>query len=143
MLSSPAVSSVLFACSENAVRSPMAEALMKRHVGYSIFVDSVGVRKSELNGFAFSVMQEWDIDLSQFRSKTFQDLLDHYIDLIITLSPEAHHHALELTRNIACQVEFWPTFDPTSIIGPREVQLQAFRDVRDQLWQKIITKFPL
>ena len=134
--------SVLFACTQNAIRSPMAEAILKHFQGHRIFVDSVGVRIGELDPFAVSVMEELGIDLSRHRPKSFDDLEDDSFDLVVTLSPEAHHRAIEMTRTTAFDVEFWNTFDPTLIEGNRETRLAAFRQVRDSLMNKIQERFP-
>ncbi len=141
MLAQP--SSVLFACTMNSIRSPMAEAICKHYCGHSFYVDSVGVQSGqEIDGFAVAVMEEIGIDLKRHHPKTFTDLADDSYDLIITLSPEAHHHALDLTRHMACEVEFWNTFDPTLIEGSREDRLNAYRQVRDFLIEKILERFP-
>ncbi|WNK01059.1 arsenate reductase ArsC [Thalassospiraceae bacterium LMO-JJ14] len=137
-------SAVLFACTMNSVRSPMAEAIMKFLHGHRVFVDSAGVRSKDIDGFAVAVMDEIGIDLSRHHAKTFDDLEDDYFDIVITLSPEAQHRAIELTRVMACDVEFWNTMDPSLIESEdREVVLQAYRDVRDQLMQRIKDRFPL
>ena len=133
---------VLFACSENALRSPMAESILKHLHGHRIYVDSVGVRAGELEGFAVEVLYEIGIDLSRHRSKSFDDLEDEYYDLIITLSPEAQHRAVELTRTMAVDLEFWHTFDPSIVEGNRETCLAAYRQVRDQLLERIRGRFP-
>ncbi|HWK46163.1 MAG TPA: low molecular weight phosphatase family protein [Stellaceae bacterium] len=135
-------SSVLFACSHNAVRSPMAEALLKHLRGHRIYVDSVGVRIEPVDPFAVVVVGELGLDLSHHRPKTFDQLEDAYFDLIISLSPEAQHRAVEMTRTMACEVEFWPTFDPTIIEGTRETKLAAYREVRDGLMRRIEERFP-
>ncbi len=132
---------VLFCCSLNSVRSPMAEALMKHLFGSKVYIDSVGVRSGELDNFAVAVMDEIGIDLTRHRPKIFEDLEDDSFDLIISLSPEAQHSAVEMTRTMACEVEFWNTFDPTIIEGSRETRLDAFRDVRDRLMQRIKQRF--
>jgi protein-tyrosine-phosphatase len=134
---------VLFACSLNAVRSPMAEGLLKHLLGHRIYVDSVGVRAAEINPFAVSVMEEIGIDLSKHRPKAFDGLEDTSYDLIITLSPEAQHQAVELTRTMACEVEYWPTFDPTIVEGSRETCLAAYREVREGLQRHIEDRFAL
>ena len=134
---------VLFACTMNAVRSPMAEALLKHLLGHRVYVDSVGVRKGEIDPFAVEVMDEIGIDLSKHRPKTFDDLEDTSYDLIISLSPEAQHKAVEMTRTMACEVEFWNTFDPTMVEGSREARLEAFRQVRDFLKRQIEKRFAL
>jgi protein-tyrosine-phosphatase len=134
--------SVLFCCTMNALRSPMAEAMLKLLHGRQVFVDSVGVRVGELDGFAIAVMDEIGIDISRHRGKSFDDLEDTSFDLIISLSPEAHHRALELTRTMACEVEFWNTFDPSVVEGSREVRLEAYREVRDLLMRRIRGRFP-
>ncbi len=134
---------VLFACTMNSVRSPMGEALLKHLLGHRIYVDSVGVRSKEIDPFAVEVMDEIGIDLARHKPKSFDDLEDTSFDLIISLSPEAQHQAVELTRTMACDVEFWNTFDPSLVEGNREARLQAYRDVRDQLKKRIEERFTL
>ena len=134
---------VLFACSHNSVRSPMAEGLLKHLLGHRIYVDSVGVRPKEPDGFMIEVMDELGIDLSRHRPKSFEDLEDSSYDLIISLSPEAQHNAVEMTRTMACDVEFWNTMDPSIVEGTREQRLDAYRQVRDQLRRRIEARFPL
>lgn len=139
-----AVSSVLFTCTYNMIRSPMAAALMRFYHGQRIYVDSAGVRLGEgVDPFACAVMDEEGIDIKKHRPKTFDDLEDSNFDLIVTLSPEAHHRAMELTRTMACEVEFWNTFDPTVVTGNRETMLEAYRQVRDSLENRIMARFPL
>ena len=133
--------SVLFACNYNSVRSPMAEGLAKHLFGDVIYVDSAGVRQGGVDGFAIAVMAEIDVDISQHSSKTFDDLDDTSFDLVISLTPEAQHKAVELTRTMAVELEYWPSLDPTSIDGSREVVMAAFRQVRDQLLQRIKVRF--
>jgi protein-tyrosine-phosphatase len=135
-------SAVLFACTMNSVRSPMAEGLLKHLLGHVIYVDSAGARSSEIDGFAVEVMDEIGIDISKHKAKTFDDLEDSSFDTVISLSPEAQHKAVEMTRVMACEVEFWNTFDPTIIEGNRETRLDAYRQVRDQLMTKIKERFP-
>ena len=134
--------SVLFACTTNAVRSPMAEALMKSLFGHLVYIDSAGVRREEINPFAVAVMDEIGIDLSRHRSKTIEDLEDTSFDLVVSLSPQAQHHAVELTRTMACEVVYWNTFDATVVVGNRETRLAAFREVRGGLLDRIKRRFP-
>jgi len=137
-------SAVLFACTMNSVRSPMAESILKFLHGTRIYVDSVGVRTIDVDGFAVAVMDEIGIDLSRHNAKTFDDLDDSYYDLVIPLSPQAQHRAVEMTRVMACEIEFWNTFDPSMIeTDDRERRLEAYRQVRDQLMQRIKQRFPL
>ncbi|MFY8039563.1 MAG: low molecular weight phosphatase family protein [Bosea sp. (in: a-proteobacteria)] len=127
-------------CAQNAVRSPMAEGLAKHFFGRSLYVQSAGVRKSEADGFMVAVMDEMGIDESRHRPRTIDELEEWEglnFDLIITLSPEAHHKALGLTRTIAAEVEYWPTADPTIVQGSREQMLEAYREVRDGLAKRI------
>ncbi len=135
--------SVLFCCTLNALRSPMAEGIFKRLHNRRVFVDSVGVRAGDLDPFAVAVMDEIGIDISRHRCKTFDNLDDTSFDLIISLSPEAHHSALEMTRTMACEVEFWNTFDPSIVEGSRETRLDAYREVRDTLMRRIRERFPI
>ncbi len=139
---------VLFACTSNVIRSPMAEALLKHLHGNRIYVQSAGIRHGEADPFVAEVMDEIGIDLGKHKPKTFDDMESDYdeetesFDLVISLSPEAHHRALEMTRNAAVEVEFWNTFDPSVIQGSREQVLDAYRSVRDELFRKIRARFP-
>lgn len=135
---------VLFACNLNRVRSPMAEGLMKRLFGSRVFVDSCGLRAQDdglPDPFALSAMDEMGIDLTDHRPKRFDDLEDQSFDLVISLTPEAHHRAVELTRRRAVEAEFWPTLDPTLAGGSRETVLDAYRAVRDALEARIRARF--
>ncbi len=135
---------VLFACGLNSVRSPVAAGLFAQMFGRTIYVGSAGVRKGELDPFAVAVMAEIGIDISRHKPITFEELEDLEglnFDLIITLSPEAHHRALELTRTSAVDVEYWPTPDPTDVEGSREQRLDAYRAVRDQLLEHLRQRF--
>lgn len=136
-------SAVLFACTMNTIRSPMAAAVLRQLHGTRIYVDSAGVRCGEPDGFTIAVMSEAGIDLSCHRPKTFDDLQDDSFDLVISLSPEAQHRAVELTRTVACDVEFWNTFDPSILDGSRAMRLDAYRRVRDELTARIRRRFPL
>jgi protein-tyrosine-phosphatase len=135
---------VLFACGLNAVRSPMAAALLKQMLGRSLYIASAGVRKGELDPFASAAMEEIGLDIHAHGPITFEELEDLEglnFDLIVTLSPEAHHKALELTCRLPVEVEYWPTADPTAIDGNREQRLDAYRAVRDALMTKIRERF--
>lgn len=135
---------VLFACGLNSVRSPMAVGLFRQIIGPASYVSSAGVRKDELDPFAIAALDEVGIDISRHRPTTFEELEDWEglnFDLIVTLSPEAHHKALELTRTIAAEVEYWPTPDPTAVEGTREQRLAAYREVREQLTEHIKKRF--
>jgi protein-tyrosine-phosphatase len=135
---------VLFACGLNAVRSPIAAALFGQIFGRAVYVGSAGVRKGELDPFAVAVMAEIGLDISRHKPVTFEEL-DEWeglnFDLIVTLAPEAHHRALEVTRTSAVDVEYWPIADPTAVEGSREQQLEAYRQVRDQLLARIRARF--
>jgi len=134
---------VLFACSRNAVRSPMAAAILKHLAGKRIFVDSAGVRPGEPDPFAIAVMEEMGVDMSRHEPASIGELHDLSFDLIVTLAPEAQHKALELAHRYAIDVEYWPTPDPTLASGSREQILDAYRDVGDRLFTKIKQRFPL
>ena len=129
--------SVLFACDHNAVRSPMAEGLLKQRHGARVYVDSVGVRAAEVDPFAVAAMAEVGVDMSRHRAKTFDDLLDTSFDYIVSLSPAAQHKAVELTRTMACDLLFWHTLDATAVRGNRDAILDAYRGVRDSIRARI------
>ncbi len=137
------VQSVLFVCAWNSVRSPMAESIARHYFGKSIYVQSAGVRKGEADPFMTAVLDEIGIDARKHRPRTLGELEEWEglnFDLIISLSPEAHHAALELTRTMAAEVEYWPTPDPTLVQGTREQVMDAYRNVRDGLSYRIRLK---
>jgi protein-tyrosine-phosphatase len=136
---------VLFACNFNRVRSPMAEALMKLSFGNRVYVDSVGLKQeegeAEVDPFAAAVIDELGGDLAGFHPKTFDELEDDSFDVVVSLTPEAQHRAVELARDRAVDIEYWPIFDPTLAEGSREKRLEAYRQVRDELARRITERF--
>jgi protein-tyrosine-phosphatase len=128
---------VLFMCGWNAIRSPMAEAIAKRLLAPDIYVQSAGVRSGERDPFVDAVLDEVGLSIGRHQPRTLGELEDDYFDLIVTLTPEAHHAALELTRSNAVDVVYWPTMDPTAATGSRDQMLDAYREVRDHLWRLI------
>jgi protein-tyrosine-phosphatase len=137
--------SVLFACTLNAVRSPMAAGILSHLMGPNVRISSAGVRAGLPDPFAMAVMNELGIDVSEHEPRSFRDLGDETFDLIVTLSPDAHHHALELTRAMAVKVEYWPTLDVTATAGglPRKEVVKRYRQVRDELFERIKVRFRL
>ncbi len=135
---------VLFLCGQNSIRSPMAAAIAKHYFGKSIYVTSAGVRKGEVDPFVTAVMEEIGIDLTKHKPTTVEEREDDEglsFDLAVSLSPQAHHRALELTRKLPIAVEYWPTADPTVAEGSRDQKLEAYRAVRDDLVKKIKQRF--
>lgn len=129
--------SVLFACTLNTVRSPMAEAIARHYFGREIYFASAGLKRGELDPFAIAAMEEIGVDLTRHKPHTFEELEDSNFDLIVTLSPEAHHKALEFARAMAVDVVYWPTPDATAAQGSRDAILDAYRDVRERLTARI------
>ncbi|MCA1369380.1 low molecular weight phosphatase family protein [Ensifer aridi] len=125
--------SVLFMCGMNAIRSPMAEALARAALPKGTYVASAGVRHGERDPFVDVVLEEIGLTLGRHQPRTLDELEDDYFDIIVTLAPEAHHVALELTRSMAVDVVYWPTPDPTVATGTREQIVAAYRAVRDHL----------
>jgi protein-tyrosine-phosphatase len=135
---------VLFACGQNSIRSVMAESLLAHMFPKAMYVKSAGLKKGELDPFVVAVMAELGQDVSKHKPTTFEELDDWEglnFDLMITLSPEAHHKALELTRTNAADVEYWPTQDPSGTEGNREQKLAAYREVMDGLLLRIRKRF--
>lgn len=133
---------VLFACNVNSVRSPMAEALVKLLYGFDIYVDSCGVApKPDLDPFVIEVIDELGGDLSHHRPKAFADLTDTSFDLVVSLTPEAHHQALDMASGRAMEALYWPTPDPTLATGSRDQILDAYRQARDHLKARIQAQF--
>lgn len=133
--------SVLFLCNHNVIRSPMAEALLKRHLGTRTFVDSAGIRTGTVDPFVAAVMKERDFDLSRHRPKSLDDLEDGWFDLVIALSPEAHTAALNTDALQTDHVLYWQAADPTLVQGSREQVLDAYRGVRDRIAAQVALHF--
>ena len=140
-MSTPLPGSVLFACSQNSVRSPMAEAMAKRLYGQTSYIDSVGVRASDVDAFAVTVLDEIGVDVHRHHAKTFGDVDPASFDLIVSLSPEAHHQALAFTGATAVEVEYWPIPDPSAVEGSRETRLESYRRTRDIILARLKTRF--
>jgi protein-tyrosine-phosphatase len=142
MTASPRPHSILFACTLNAVRSPMAEGLARAILGQTIYVDSAGLSTASLDAFAVAAMAEIGIDIADHNTQGFDDIAVDEFDVIVALSPEAHEKAKALTRHTSVAVEYWPTDDPTAEGGgSRENRLAAYRAVRDRLRQRIRDRF--
>lgn len=134
--------SVLFACTWNAVRSPMAAGIMKSLFARRLRIDSVGVQRGGvLDPFAVFVMEEIGIDIGGHRPRTFADLSDASFDLVVSLSPEAQHKAIDMAGASGCEVAFWHTLDPGVVEGNRETRLFAYREVRDGLKARLLARF--
>lgn len=132
---------VLFACGQNCIRSPMAEAMMRHLYGRHVYVASCGVIKGERDPFVEAVLDELGIDMGDFEPQTFEELEDSNFDLVISLSPRAHHKAMEMTRTMALDVEYWPTLDPSVATGSREQILNSYRSVRDATLKRLKERF--
>ncbi len=143
----PLPQSVLFCCDHNAVRSPMAEGIMKKFYGTGTYVQSVGVKGDlEIDGFAIAVCQELGVELSRHRARSFDQLEEwgdalSSFDLIVALSPASREMAHQLTRIYHLDVEYWPIMDPSGIAEGREAKLVAYRQARDQIAENLVSRW--
>lgn len=134
-------SAVLFICTQNAIRSPMAAAIMHNLFGHKIYVASAGIEAGDPDPFVGLVMDEIGLDLTRHRPHSVEDLADAGFDLAITLSPEAQAYATEMAKTMAIDVEHWPTPDPSSAQGSRSQILDSYRAVREALKARIAKRF--
>ena len=134
-------SAVLFACTMNAIRSPMAAAIMHHHFGHKIYVASCGIAAGDPDPFVGMIMDEIGIDLKKHRPHSFEDLEDSAFDLLVTLSPEAKSRADQMSRTMAIEVENWMIADPSTTQGSREQILGAYRTVRDDIVRRVLERF--
>jgi len=138
---------VLFCCDHNAVRSPMAEAMMKKFYGQRAYVQSAGVKNDmEIDGFSIAVCAELGIELARHRARSFEEMQNlgddlGQFDLIIALSSASQHAALDLTRSYHLEVEYWPIIDPTALGEGRDAKLSAYRQARDQIKTRMLDRF--
>ncbi|MEL6566622.1 MAG: low molecular weight phosphatase family protein [Pseudomonadota bacterium] len=143
----PLPSSVLFCCDHNAVRSPMAEGIMKKFYGTGTYVQSAGVKNDlEIDGFSIAVCQELGVELSRHRSRSFDEMEDWgddlgSFDLVVALSPASQRRALDLTRVYSLEVEYWPILDPTGLGETREAKLASYRNARDQIVERLVARW--
>ncbi|MCO7725306.1 MULTISPECIES: low molecular weight phosphatase family protein [Brucella/Ochrobactrum group] len=133
--------SLLFVCGKNAIRSPIAELLARKALPPNIYVASAGVKRGERDPFVDAVLQEEGLSLDNRQPRGLEELADGYFDLIVTLTPLAHHTVLERMRGFSVDVEYWPTPDPTLVTGSRSQIMAAYRDVRDRLKRQIMLRF--
>ena len=139
--------SVLFCCDHNAVRSPMAEGIMKKFYGTGTYVQSAGVTNDmEIDGFSIAVCQEMNVELSRHRSRSFDEMENWgddlgSFDLVVALSPASQRRALELTRFFSLEVEYWPILDPTGLGETRDAKLVSYRQARDQIKERLLNRF--
>jgi len=136
---------ILFACNLNRVRSPMAAGLMRRLFGARVFVDSCGLGctgEEVPDPFAVASMDEIGVDITRHVAKSFEDLEDASFDVVVSLTPEAHHRAVEFGRRRSVDIVYWPTMDPTLVSGSRDTMMDAYRAVRDGLELRILDRFP-
>ena len=131
LLAKKGIGAILFACNINAVRSAMAEAMIKATYPGKIFADSCGVSPGNPDGFAIAVMEEIGINMNTHQPKSFDDLDSAFYDVIVSFSPEAHEAAVALTRSIDCETLYWPVDNLANLTGPRDERLRAYRHVRD------------
>ena len=134
--------SVLFCCTMNEIRSPMAEGMMKRFHGTQVFVDSAGLRQGGLDPLMVEVMGEIGVDMSRHKPKMFENLNDDSFDVAIALSPEALEEVKEKMRYSNCDIRLWNITDPSLTEGSRDARLAAYRATRDQIQHKIFDLFP-
>ncbi len=133
----PHPTSILFVCGKNSIRSPMAEMLARKLLPANVYIASAGVKRGERDPFVDSVLQEEGLSLNDRQPRDLEEMTDGFFDLIVTLTPLAHHTVLERMRGFSVDVEYWPTPDPTLVTGSREQILSAYRDVRDRLKRRI------
>ena len=140
-------SSVLFCCDHNAIRSPMAEGMMKKFYGRAAYVQSAGVKNDmDVDGFAIAVCDEVGVPLANHRSRSFEEMQDWgddlgQFDLIVALSPASQRMALEMTRHAHLDIEYWPIMDPPGLAEGRETKLAAYRQTRDQIEKRMLERF--
>jgi len=139
--------SILFCCDHNAVRSPMAEGMMKKFYGTDCYIQSAGVKNDlEIDGFSIAVCQELDVELARHRSRSFDEMEEWgddlgSFDLVVALSPASQRRALELTRFYHLDVEYWPILDPTGLGDNRDAKLVSYREARDQIRGKLVERW--
>ena len=133
--------SVLFVCNMNQIRSPMAEFLTKDIFGDKIYAQSAGIYAGDEDGFMQSIMEERNIDATSHEPETLEQLEDSFVDLVITLTTQAHEGTVDFFKNQPVEIEYWETENPSITLGNREAVLAAYRKTRQQLEKRIRERF--
>lgn len=127
--------SVLILCTGNSARSQMAEGILRSIAGDKFEIDSAGVAPSAVRPEAVEVMSEIGIDISQHRSKSVDEFLDRTFDYIITVCDNAKETCPVFSGE--SERIHWSFVDPADKKGSLEERLTAFRDVRDQIMDRL------
>ena len=135
------LTSILFVCNINSIRSPMAEAILKLWFNKKIFIDSCGIRNGKIDHMAIEVMAEENFDLTNHSSKLFSDLESTYFDLIITFTNEAYSEVKSQTKTQDCEIEYIDIPGASQTTGNRQQRLDSYRQVRDLLIEKLKDRF--
>jgi len=119
----------------------MAEFLVRDLYGDRIYAQSAGIHKGDEDGFMQAVMAERKIDVTTHQPEAINELEDHFVDVVITLTQQAHDATLDFFKDEAVEVEFWETVNPSLAMGRREEVLAAYRETREQLEARIKERF--
>ena len=133
--------SVLFVCTLNSIRSPMAEGLMKQRYSSDIYIQSCGLEAGEFNDLMVAVMKEKGIDMSAHSSRTLESLSDTSFDVAIAFTEDVAGALKAVFDDSDTDIELWPTPDPTADAMDVRAMMNNFRAVRDTIEARIVRKF--
>jgi arsenate reductase len=128
---------VLILCTHNAARSQMAEALLRHRAGDRFNVYSAGTEATRVHPLAIRACNEIGLDMTDHRSKVLTEYLGRLpVRYLITVCDNAAASCPSVWPGVEHRVH-WPFPDPSATEGSQEQQLQAFRDIRDQIDEQI------
>lgn len=128
---------VLFLCTGNSARSQMAEAFLRHYAGDRYEAQSAGLEPKGLNPLTLKVMQEIGYPMDGHTSKSVSTYLGktlfHYL---ITVCDDAEKNCPTVWPGMNQRLH-WSFDDPAAYQGSEEERLAKFREVRDQIEQKV------
>ena len=128
---------VLFLCTGNSARSQMAEAFLRKYAGDRFEAHSAGLEPKGINPLTIQVMEEAGIDMSGHSSKGFETYLGKLLfQYLITLCDDAEKNCPTTWPGVSSRLH-WAFEDPAASQGTDEEKLEKFRQVRNQIEQKI------
>jgi arsenate reductase len=130
-------SKVIFLCTGNSARSQMAEAFTRKYAGDRFEVHSAGLDPKGINPYTIRVMAEIGLNLEGQSSKSVSEYLGKvHFAYLFTVCGHAEENCprIFLTQG---KHTHWDFEDPAEFKGSEEAKLAKFREVRDQIDQRI------
>ena len=129
---------VLFLCTGNSARSQMAEALLRNHAGDRFNVHSAGTNPQGVNPLTLRALEEIGLPTDGLHSKSVKEFLGRLpVRYLIVVCTAADQECPTVWPGLAERL-FWPFDDPAAATGSDDQRLAKFRQVRDQVEERVL-----